>query len=442
MNSPCSAKAKITGDDAIALEQGKPVEAKMVRRTAASSLRRPFKQLTLWCRAHWRWLIKRSTHASKLWLGLGCVGLVLALSGPGDASRTSHHPSHHLAHHPSPQEGQLTSRHLSSYGPADTAALLSKANAIPVKVGAYVDNFHDLSIENRRFVGEGYYWMEWTQTLQDKLDTEKIEPKSIIILANQVDNWDAQINSASESPIRLANGNYYQQIQFSANFYIPEINLKRFPFESLDLPVILETGDDSLAIQNDNVILVPDTSRNALVGSFAEINGYRISATSLNPIIHNFGTDWGLNDGNLAYSGLVLNATLKSTPLPSILKYFLPLVIVVGIVILAPSLEGELGDIRLAIPSTGLLTLIFLQQAYQAELPALDYLTFLDWIYACGYVISIGTFVLFVWGTNYYQRAPVVSKEQALETINRADVIFQWSALGGTLGAGLLAWVA
>jgi hypothetical protein len=120
----------------------------------------------------------------------------------------------------------------------------------------------------------------------------------------------------------------------------------------------------------------------------------------------------------------------------------LPLFIVVAIVLVAPSLEGELGDIRLAIPSTGLLTLIFLQQGYQAEIPQLDYLTFLDWFYACGYVISIGTFVLFVWGTNFYQRAPEDGKDRALETINRADLIFQLSAIVGTVIIGLLAWFA
>ena len=96
----------------------------------------------------------------------------------------------------------------------------------------------------------------------------------------------------------------------------------------------------------------------------------------------------------------------------------------------------------MAIPSTGLLTLIFLQQAYQAELPALDYLTFLDWIYACGYVISIGTFLLFVWGTNFYQRSPKKGKEEALATINRADTIFQALAVLGTVVAALLAWMA
>ena len=376
----------------------------------------------------WRVTMGRlgSSIASKVLLSALCVGLILALQSAGGVGQAS----------------PRSNRDVATFAPANTSELLSKPNAIAVKVGAYVDNFHDLSLQNRRFVAEGYYWLEWPQSLQNKLDSEKIEPKSIIVLANQVDNWDGQINSFSEEPIRLANGNYYQQFQFSANFYIPEINLRRFPFESVELPVIFEIGDDSLSIQKGNVILVPDASRNALVGSFAEINGYRITSLVLKPTVHTFGTNLGLNNGDLSYSGVALQATLKSTPLPSILKYFLPLMIVVGIVILAPSLEGELGYIRLPIPSTGLLTLIFLQQAHQAELPELDYLTFLDWIYACGYVIAIGTFLLFVWGTNYYQRTPKKGKEQALATINRADIIFQASAVVGTVVAGLMAWMA
>jgi len=376
----------------------------------------------------WRVTFRRlgSRIASAFLLSALCVGLILALHSPGGAGQASPRSNPNVA----------------TITPANIKELLRKPNAIEVKVGAYVDNFHDLSLQNRRFEAEGYYWLEWPQSLQDKLDSERIEPKSIIVLANQVEDWNAEINSFSENPIRLANGNYYQQFQFSADFYIPNINLRRFPFESVQLPVIFETGDDSLAIQNGNVVLVPDGSRNALLGSFAEINGYKITSSILEPTLHSFGTNFGSNHGDLSYSGVALQATLKSTPLPSILKYFLPLVIVVGIVILAPSLEGELGDIRLAIPSTGLLTLIFLQQAYQAGLPEVDYLTFLDWIYACGYVIAIGTFLLFVWGTNFYQRTPKKGKEQALATINRADIIFQASAVAGTLVAGLMAWFA
>lgn len=341
---------------------------------------------------------------------------------------------------------RITSPQSSSNGtgfiPANTTQLLSKPNAMGVKVGAYFDNLHDLSLQNRRFIGEGFYWYEWPQSLQAKLESNEIDSGTMISIANQLDTWDIDIQGLEDDPVRLPNGNYYRQLRFSTHLYIPEINLRRFPFESVRLPVILETYDDTLAIQNENMVLVPDARTNDLVAAAAGINGYKIVTADLQPTLRTLGTDWGLSNGKLSYSGVSLGVTLRSSPLPSILKYFLPLFIVVGIVLLAPSLEGELGDIRLAIPSTGLLTLIFLQQAYQSEIPQLDYLTFLDWFYACGYVISIGTFVLFVWGTNFYQRASKDGKDQALETINRADLVFQLSAIIATALTGLLAWFA
>lgn len=326
--------------------------------------------------------------------------------------------------------------------PANPAALLGEPNAIGVKVGAYFDNLHDLSLQNRRFVGEGFYWFIWPQELQDKLESLEIDSATMITIANQLDTWDSDIQGLDDDPLRLPDGSYYRQLQFSTSLYMPEISLRRFPFESLQLPLILEAYDDNLAIQNENMVLLPDARSNALVAPAAGINGYHIVGAALQPTVRTLGSDWGLSNGKLSYAGMALRVTLMSSPLPSILRYFLPLFIVVGIVLLAPSLEGELGDIRLAIPSTGLLTLIFLQQSYQTEIPQLDYLTFLDWFYACGYVISIGTFVLFVWGTNFYQRAPQDGKERALATINRADLGFQLTAVLVTLLTGILAWYA
>ena len=390
-------------------------------RGIARFLRRHF-----WPAQFWRELRQGSHTTSKFLLSLLGVALILSIHG---FSRDA------LA---SPQ----LNRNGTTYVPVKTAELLSKPNAIGVKVGAYFDNLHDLSLQNRRFVGEGFYWFEWPQILQDKLKSNNIESGSMISIANQLDTWDRDIDGIDDQPTRLPNGNYYQQMRFSANLFIPEINLRRFPFESIKLPLILETYSDALAIENGNLVLIPDVRNNSLVSPSAGINGYNLVAASMQSTVRTLGTDWGLSDGKLSYSGAALTVTLRSSPLPSILKYFLPLFIVVGIVLLAPSLEGELGDIRLAIPSTGLLTLIFLQQSYQAEIPQLDYLTFLDWFYACGYLIAIGTFVLFVWGTNFYQKARKGGKEQALKTINKADLIFQLSAIVGTLLTGLLAWFA
>jgi hypothetical protein len=122
--------------------------------------------------------------------------------------------------------------------------------------------------------------------------------------------------------------------------------------------------------------------------------------------------------------------------------WILPLLIVMLIVFMAPSLGGELGDIRLAIPSTALLTLIFLQQSYKSELPSLSYLTFLDCLYAYSYIVSLVLFVLFLWGTNVYEEADDSGKKDALKRINRMDLAFQLSSFVGFFAVAVWAWIA
>ena len=338
--------------------------------------------------------------------------------------------------------GDADQKYEHRYEPVNTQELLRTPNAIPVKVGAYIENYHDLSLHDRRFVAEGYYWFEWPQEIEDTRVANEIAPLELFEITNQVDEWDSRIRSISEDPTRLPNGNYYFQVRFSGNFYIPELNLRRSPFESLRLPIIFETQDDALALENLNVVLIKDNPRDSLVGSYAEIDGYKLVSAEMVPMVHSYGTSWGLDKGDLSYSAMQVVANLRSSVVASALIWVLPLLIVLGVVLLAPSLAGELGDIRLAIPSTGLLTLIFLQQAYRTELPALDYLTFLDWLYACGYVIAISTFVLFVWGTNCYQSAGDGDKQMAIASINRIDTIFQLGAIVAILMTAVFAWRA
>ena len=102
--------------------------------------------------------------------------------------------------------------------------------------------------------------------------------------------------------------------------------------------------------------------------------------------------------------------------------------IINSIALMAPSVEGSLADVRLAIPSTALLTLIFLQQSYHSSLPKLSYTTFLDDLFSCSYVISMALFALFTWGHNTYSSAPDGQKEQAMKVINNADRFFQVSS--------------
>ena len=121
------------------------------------------------------------------------------------------------------------------------------------------------------------------------------------------------------------------------------------------------------------------------------------------------------------------------------MQWILPFLLVLCLVLLAPSLEGSLGDARLAIPPTALLTLVFLQQTYKAEMPPTAYLTFLDHLYAYGYALSVGLFVLFLWGSNQMEAANENQRERVMRQINRVDLRCQ---IGGLVGLGLVALLA
>jgi hypothetical protein len=95
-------------------------------------------------------------------------------------------------------------------------------------------------------------------------------------------------------------------------------------------------------------------------------------------------------------------------------------------------LPGSLDDVRLAIPTTILLTLIFLQIGYKADLPALAYVSYLDWLYIYAYIVSASLFVLFCWGTNAHAAACAQGHEESvLRRINRVDLIVQAVAVVG-----------
>ncbi len=209
------------------------------------------------------------------------------------------------------------------------------------------------------------------------------------------------------------------------------------------MPVFFEVVPDAFSRQQANVVLVHDhDARNSQVGAYAGINGYDIEEVRFTSSQHSYGTNWGLHQGDLDYSRLAVEVVMKIDIFSGFVTWILPLVIVMLIVFMAPSLGGELGDIRLAIPPTALLTLIFLRQSYKSELPSLSDLTFLDCLYAYSYIVSLVLFVLFLWGANVCEEAEDSGKKDALRRINRMDLVFQLSAFVGFFAVAILAWIA
>ncbi len=324
----------------------------------------------------------------------------------------------------------------------DPATELLNANAVAVKAGLFIENLHSLSLRQRIFNAEGLYWLIWPQDIQRVMEAEEISPLQLVEITNQVNSSSTLIEPDTAAPVALSDGSFYQLFRFSTSLYISKIDLRRSPFQRLVLPVVLEIVPDAFSLSQKKVLLVADTGPgNSTIGADASINGFSIESTRYVSSLHSYGTTWGLNRGSLDYPRLSLEVVMRSDSFSSFVTWILPLLIVMLIVMLAPLLDGELGDLRLAIPSTALLTLIFLQQTYKAELPALNYLTFLDYLYAYSYIVSLVLFILFLWGNNVYSNANETSKPAAVLRIAGVDRLFQISSFVGFFVVGILAWM-
>jgi hypothetical protein len=233
-------------------------------------------------------------------------------------------------------------------------------------------------------------------------------------------------------PVKLDDGRFYQLFRFSGHFYMNDLMLAGFPFYDMNLPIILETRPDALSCYEGGppcVSLVPeDTTSESLIGQFADINGYNKAGTIVEPFTHQYNTNFGIGKPS-AFPAIDFGIVYKTNFFSAFGQYILPLLVVIGIVIASPSLPGSLGDVRLAIPTTALLTLIFLQQTYRADLPALSYTTLLDLLYIYAYLISFAFFLLFCWSTFYFNEAAEGDQCLAEKRIGSIDWKFQLVSL-------------
>ena len=281
-----------------------------------------------------------------------------------------------------------------------------------IDVGLHIVNVHQFSMKDKVYFVEGWYWLRWPKAIQGIIDDTHKELAQIVEFKNVVEAASPNIELDSNAPVPLdSNGqelvdasnatSFFQLFKFSGKFYVDDLNLRRSPFETFDLPVTVETRPDELSCEMQGpecVYLRPyPENEQSLVGEFAEINGFKLIGSSIEPSIHQYVTNFGVGDPS-AFGRVDYKIRYQTDFWSAFLQHVLPVLIILAFVLVSPSLPSSMGDVRLAIPATALLTLIFMQQTYRSEIPSLSYLTFMDWLYAFAYVVSMSLFILFCWG--------------------------------------------
>lgn len=285
----------------------------------------------------------------------------------------------------------------------DPQELMARSGALPVEVGMYIKNLHGLNLAQRTFTAEGYYWLEWGPAVQELLLNSGTRPGQLVEISNLINEWDAVFEGREDPPRRMPDGRYRLTVRFSANLYIPVVNLRDSPFDRLNLPIVLEINPEGFAMQGTPLVLVPESHTGALLGSYSSVDGFHIQSNRMVSLLHSYGTDWGLNLGDLSYSTINVSIAIEADWFASFINFMLPLLIVLSVVLAAPSLEGILGELRLAIPTTAL-------------------------------------FVLFLWSNNRCARATAERLPVEAARINRVDAIFHAIALVGLVLTALIAW--
>jgi hypothetical protein len=311
-----------------------------------------------------------------------------------------------------------------------------------VTFGTHLENVYAVSLRDRSFRIEGWYWVRWPAAINTLLEEQQIPPSSIIEFTNQIESSDMLLEPVQPAPRRLDNGDFLQEFRFSVKLYISDINLHSFPFIDLTLPIFVEFKPDELLCSADNQsacvgLLVDPGSNQGMLGEFVTINGYTTQGIWTQEFLHQYPTGFGRR-ALVAVPAIRLQVAYNTEPFTAFIYYIFPLLVLVGVALMSPFLPAQLGDVRLAIPTTILLTLIFLQLGYRQELPPQAYLSYLDWLYMYAYLVAAVLFGLFCWSTHRFSQVEG-SEQQAKVTqqIQRLDSLFQGLA-GGTLVLVLL----
>jgi len=319
-------------------------------------------------------------------------------------------------------------------------------------VGIYATNNHAIDLGQPSFIAEGFIWLRWGPELDRLLQESAIDVDELITFENQIEGWDTSWIKASEKPRRLDDGSYYQLYQYSQKLYINGLSLRHYPFQDIDLPIVLEPNDQTDRLVFDRFRLVPDV-RNTQIGSNIDVPGYVTHGWSFREVKHRYGSNFGLATkrtkvDNNVYSQLVFKVNYRRSTWASIWAMFQPLAVTLAVVMISPSLASNLWEVRLAIPTTVLLTLVFLQEGYKSKLPELPYLTYLDKVYAIAYLITLASFLLYLWGANQIAHTSIAADESEatppsaalLTRLNHLDHRFQLWSLVAIVVLGAAAW--
>jgi hypothetical protein len=343
---------------------------------------------------------------------------------------------------------QLLKRDYKGYERSEINSIVkAQPEPMKIKMGLYAVNNYNINLQSPSFESSGYWWLKWGDDLQAYLTENNLMIWKVLTPVNLI-NIPQYANSVfiptgNTKPTLMQDGNWYLTGAYSGEFFIDRSDFRRHPFTTLSLPIMIEADD--VELNNSKLQILPDTQGSG-IGQFIDSNlGWINQGWTLATYRHHYDTDFGFGQGASDFSQLVFEIKYSTSSWLSFWKILVPLMIVVAMIAGATKLDTTHYDVRLTLPVTVLLTLVFLQQTHDANLPQLPYLTFLDEVYVVSYILTLGSFIMMLWACRRYYAAlkieDSIARELELKNLDKSDDYWPTYVIGTGLIALMICWI-
>ena len=241
-----------------------------------------------------------------------------------------------------------------------------------VRVGFLINDIQDIELARHRYQIDFYIWYQWNDP--------DFDPRESIEFMNDAERWATMRSSNTEGPIQLDDGSYYFRERIMSMFKT-NMPLEDYPFDKLGLRIILEDKD----LGSDGVVFALD---DPAVQTAADLSvpGYVIG-TPIATV-----TDWeypqlgALTSASGTSSRVTVEIPMQRPWAPSVVKTFVPLLVIVLCAAMVFLIRPEHIDARFGLGISALLTLVALKWITDGEMPLMDYLGFVDSLYLLAFL--------------------------------------------------------
>ncbi len=244
----------------------------------------------------------------------------------------------------------------------------------PQKVftGIYLMNVYDLDVNEYSFYADFYLWFKW----KGDRDPTNIE------FVNSIEKWGFTQTMFHDTAQVLPDGYSYNGMRVEGRFYY-SFALSRFPLDKHSLDIRLE----NVIYPIDSLVYVPDTSK-VLQRKDLVIPGWNIAQSKISSHVNFYETAFGDSSERAdRFSNCTFHLLISRPWSYFLLKLMLPLMVVIFASLGALFIHPVYIDARTSLPIGGLLSCVFLQQAYSSALPDVGYMVLMDKIYLLSYLL-------------------------------------------------------